>query len=83
MIKYAVIYGQTGTGWSAFVPDLPGLIATGATFAEVEQLMREGLDFHLESMLEDGDAIPEPSTRVGVLETGIIEGYRARFAKSA
>lgn len=83
MREYAVVFGETRTGWSAYVPDLPGLIATGATLAEVEQLMREGLAFHLESMLEDGDPIPEPTTRVTMLPTDVVERYRSRLPKSA
>ena len=83
MREYAIIFGQTGTGWSAHAPDLPGVIATGANLAEVEQLMREGIDFHLESMLEDGDPIPDATTRVGAVKTQIVENFRAKLAKFA
>ena len=83
MREYAVVFGQTRTGWSAHVPDLPGLVATGPTFAEVEQLMREGLEFHLDSMLADGDPIPDPTTRVMTIKTDIVENYAQRLAKSA
>jgi predicted RNase H-like HicB family nuclease len=60
-MKYLVIYEKSGTGWSAYVPDLPGLGVAGATLDEVKQLMREAIDFHLEGMREHGDPIPEPS----------------------
>lgn len=66
MREYAIIYGQTNTGWSAHVPDLPGLAAVGSTFEETKQLMSEALELHLRSMMEDGDPIPEPTTRVEV-----------------
>jgi predicted RNase H-like HicB family nuclease len=59
-----VIEGDGETNFSAYAPDLPGCIATGATLAEVEELMREGIRLHLEVMLEGGEPIPEP-TAVG------------------
>ena len=83
MREYAVIFGQTRTGWSAHAPDLPGLGVTGSTFAEVEKLVREGIEFHLEGMLEDGDPIPEATTRVGTVKTDIVERQTLHFAKSA
>lgn len=73
MREYAIIYGQTRTGWGAHAPDLPGLGVTGSTFEEVEQLIREGIDFHLEGMLADGDPIPDAVTRVGTVKTDIVE----------
>ncbi len=60
-MKYLVIYEKVGRGWSAYVPDLPGLGVAGATLDEVKQLMREAIDFHLEGMREHGDPIPAPS----------------------
>jgi predicted RNase H-like HicB family nuclease len=63
-MDYAVIFEQTTTGWSAYVPDLPGLGAAGPTYEATEQLIREGIPFHIEGILADGDSIPEPTTRV-------------------
>jgi len=80
MTEYAVIFGQTRTGWSAYVPDLPGLVAVGSSFEETEQLMREALEIHLGSMLEDGDFIPQPATRVLTMRAVVLED---RLAKSA
>ena len=59
---YAVIYEKTGTGYSAYAPDLPGCITTGATREETERLMVEAIEFHIAGMREDGEAIPEPTT---------------------
>jgi predicted RNase H-like HicB family nuclease len=59
--NYAVVYERLKTGWGAYVPDLPGLGAAGATLDEVKQLIREAMDFHLEGMREHGDPIPHPS----------------------
>jgi len=62
MMKYAVIYEKTATGYSAYAPDIPGCIAAGATLAETTELMRGAIELHLETMREDGDAIPEATT---------------------
>ena len=61
-MKYAVIFEKTGTGYSAYVPDLPGCVAAGATLKETEQLIRGAVEMHLETMREDGDPVPEPTT---------------------
>jgi predicted RNase H-like HicB family nuclease len=64
MREYAVIFEKTSTGWSAYVPDLPGLGVAGPTYEATEQLIREGINFHIEGLRADGDPIPEPTTRV-------------------
>ena len=61
-MKYVVIYEKTGTGYSAYVPDLPGLGVAGATKREVEQLVREAIDLHLQGLRQDNLPIPEPTT---------------------
>lgn len=61
-MKYAVIYEKTATGYSAYLPDLPGCIAAGATLEETSELMRGAKEMHLDAMIEDGDPIPEPTT---------------------
>lgn len=61
-MKYAVIYEKTATGYSAYVPDLPGCIAAGATLHETELLMREAVEMHLQAMREDGAPVPAPTT---------------------
>ncbi len=58
---YAVIYEPTRTGYSAYAPDLPGCIATGKTLQETRKRMLGAMEFHLRSMREDGDPIPEPT----------------------
>jgi predicted RNase H-like HicB family nuclease len=61
-MRYAVIFEKTGTGYSAYVPDLPGCVAAGATLDETEGLIRGAVEMHLETMREDGDPIPKPTT---------------------
>ncbi|MFI0402488.1 MAG: type II toxin-antitoxin system HicB family antitoxin [Cyanobium sp.] len=63
-MKYAVVIERAGENLSAYVPDLPGCIATGNSVSEVEQLIREAISFHLEGLREDGIQIPEPSCAV-------------------
>jgi predicted RNase H-like HicB family nuclease len=64
MREYAVIFEKTSTGWSAYAPDLPGLGVAGSTYEDTEQLIRDGIAFHIEGLLADGEPVPEPSTRV-------------------
>lgn len=64
MMEYAVVFEKTSNGWSAYVPDLPGLGVAASTIEETEQLIREGIELHIEGMRQDGMPVPEPSTRV-------------------
>ena len=64
-MTYAVIYEKSGTGYGAYLPDLPGCVATGATFEETQERIREAVEAHLAGMIEDGEPIPEPETRAG------------------
>ncbi len=68
MKRYAIVVEDAGTNLAAYVPDLPGCVATGQTKAEVERLIREAIELHLEGMVEDGLPIPEPSSRVEYIE---------------
>jgi predicted RNase H-like HicB family nuclease len=67
-MRYAIVIENAGTNRSAYVPDLPGCIATGATVAEAEQHIREAIEIHLEAMRADGTPIPLPSSRVDYVE---------------
>ena len=67
-VRYAIVIEPAGNNYSAYVPDLPGCVATGATIAEVEQLIREAIEFHLEGMRQDGETVPVPSSRVDYVE---------------
>jgi predicted RNase H-like HicB family nuclease len=65
MKEYAVIYEWGSNNWSAYVPDLPGCVTTGATREDVEKNMREAINLHLQGMREDGLEIPEPTCVAG------------------
>lgn len=62
MKKYLIVIEETSTGFSAYSPDLPGCISTGATQSEVEANMREAIAFHLDGLREEGQTVPEPHT---------------------
>ena len=62
MREYAVIYERGERNWSAYVPDLPGCIATGETREETQRLIREAIEFHIEGLVADGEPIPEATT---------------------
>lgn len=59
MKECLVVYEHEGDSWSAYVPDLPGCVAAGDSKAEVSQLIREAIEFHIEGMKEEGLPVPE------------------------
>jgi predicted RNase H-like HicB family nuclease len=61
MSKYLVLFEKSSTGYGAYVPDLPGCVATGRTLLETRDRMTKAVEMHLSAMREDGDEIPEPS----------------------
>ena len=61
-MKYLVLIEETPTGYSAFSPDVPGCVATGATQAEVRRRMQEALAFHIEGLRADGAPVPISTT---------------------
>lgn len=67
-MRYAVVIEKAQGNFSAYVPDLPGCVATGATISEVESQVREAIEFHLDGMREDGIPIPPPVSRVEYVE---------------
>jgi predicted RNase H-like HicB family nuclease len=66
-IAYAVVYESGPRNWSAYVPDLPGCIATGKDRAETEANIRAAISLHLRGMRRDGDTIPPPTSEVGMV----------------
>ena len=67
-MKYAVVIEKAEGNYSAYVPELPGCVATGVTVEEVENEIREAIAFHIEGMREDGIAVPEPTSQVEYIE---------------
>lgn len=67
-MKYAIVIEDAGTNFSAYVPDLPGCVATGATMEETERAIREAVGFHLDGLRADNLPIPRASSRVDYVE---------------
>lgn len=67
MKEYTVIYESGRRNWSAYVPDLPGCIATGKTRKQVEQRIREAIAFHIEGLKARGEEVPKPSVEAGTV----------------
>lgn len=67
-MEYAVVIEKGLTSYGAYVPDLPGCVAVGETEAEVRQLIREAIVFHLQGMRLNGEPIPQPASRVAYVD---------------
>lgn len=61
-MRYAIVIEKADSNYSAYVPDLPGCIATGETVVDVEREIREAIRFHIEGLQADGIAIPQPTS---------------------
>jgi predicted RNase H-like HicB family nuclease len=69
-MRYAVIYETTSTGFSAYVPDLPGVAVAGDSREQTRDLLRKAVAWHLEAMVADGVPLPTPTTGAEELELG-------------
>lgn len=67
-MRYAIVIEKAESNYSAYVPDLPGCIATGTDIQQVETEIREAIEFHIDGLREDGNLIPLPSSRVEYIE---------------
>lgn len=67
-MRYAIAIEKAEANYAAYVPDLPGCVATGQTVEETERQIREAIDLHLRGMREYGLPIPEPSSSVDYVE---------------
>ncbi len=70
-LNYTVILERSRTGYGAYAPDLPGCVAVGSTREETVETMREAMEFHLESMIKDGDEIPELTSSAVEIEVRV------------
>ena len=68
MSTYTVFIEPTESGFSAYVPDLPGCVAAASTLDETRQLIKEAIEFHIEGMRMNGESIPEPTSHVEQIE---------------
>jgi predicted RNase H-like HicB family nuclease len=63
-LQYMVILEQGSDSYGAYVPDLPGCVAAGATREEALELIRDAIMLHIEALQEQGEVIPEPRSSV-------------------
>ena len=68
-MRYAVVIEKADSNYSAYVPDLPGCVATGDTVASVEREIRDAIRFHIEGLKEDGLPVPAPTSLAEYVET--------------
>ena len=68
MMRYAVVIEKAETNYSAYVPDLPGCVATGATVEDVETEIRDAIRFHIEGLKQDGLPVPSPTSITDYVE---------------
>jgi len=71
MKKYAIVVERAQANFAAYVPDLPGCVATGDTVEQTERLLREAISVHVAGLREDGLPVPEPSSVVDYLEVSV------------
>ena len=67
-MKYAVVYEKTADNYSAYVPDLPGCVATGSDREEVGRHIREAIFFHIEGLRGEQEPVPEPSAWIELVD---------------
>ena len=63
-MRYAIVIERSATNFAAYVPDLPGCVATGDSLEAVERLIRDAIELHIEGLRKDGLPIPPPSSKV-------------------
>ena len=67
-MRYAIVIERAENNYSAYVPDLPGCVATGGTVQETEDQIREAIEFHIAGLREDGAPVPQPASRVDYVD---------------
>ena len=70
-MRYAIVIEKAEGNYSAYVPDLPGCVATGESEAEVEKLIQEAIEFHVAGLREDGVVVPEATSKVEYVNVAV------------
>ena len=73
-MRYTIVIEKSTNNYAAYVPDLPGCVATGTTKHDVITEIRQAIDLHIESLLEHGEPVPLPQCSATVLDVAITEG---------
>jgi predicted RNase H-like HicB family nuclease len=67
-MRYAIVIEKADGNYSAYVPDLPGCVATGATVKDAEREIRDAIRFHIDGLKEDGHPVPAPTSIADYVE---------------
>ena len=70
-MKYTVVIEGAPNNFAAYVPDLPGCVATASSREELLKEIREAIEFHIEGMLQDGEPVPEPQATAAVVDAAV------------
>ena len=73
-MQYTIVIEKAPGNYAAYVPDLPGCVATGATREEAVREMRQAIGFHIESLREHGEPVPEPQCTATVVDVAAVAG---------
>ncbi len=73
-MRYTIVIEKASNNYAAYVPDLPGCIATGSTEKKVISKIREAITLHIESLREHGEPVPRPQCSATVLDVAVAEG---------
>jgi predicted RNase H-like HicB family nuclease len=68
MTEYAIVIEDAGSNYSAYVPDLPGCVSTGSSIEDVTANIREAIHLHIESLSQNGERVPAPTSRAGTVQ---------------
>jgi predicted RNase H-like HicB family nuclease len=71
-MQYAVVFEKGRRNWGAYVPDLPGCIATGKTLEETRRLISEAIEFHIEGLRRHRMPVPKPRSRAEEIPIGDV-----------
>jgi predicted RNase H-like HicB family nuclease len=80
-MRHAIVIEKAASNYSAYVPDLPGCVATGETIQETETMIREAIEFHMEGLRADSLPIPQPSSQVEYVEVSVSQTSRTFYAR--
>ena len=73
-MKYTVVIERTSNNYAAYVPDLPGCVATASNREDLLEEIRDAIEFHIEGMREDGEPVPQPRATADVVEVAEVAG---------
>jgi predicted RNase H-like HicB family nuclease len=70
-MRYAIVIERAGANYSAYVPDLPGCVATGRTLPAVQRRIQEAVEMHIAGLREDGLRVPKPRAKAGYVTAAL------------